>query len=293
MNKLELTPVTKKDEIHDNPKTDISSIHNKNDRFDEEGITINHSEYTVSETKQNKLTEILNKYKFDAGIYLIDLDTKMSLGYNADMKFSTASTVKAGYALYCFNQIAVGHAKFTDLMTFREKHLITGSGDTQNSEFGTVFTIRALLYRMLYNSDNVAYYMLLDFFGFDGYNAMMKQIGCEHEISNADKWGNYSPHELGLIWEAIYNFKDTCDEGKLLWDYLTNNLYNELKDTLKYDVIAHKSGWNPVGYHDAGVVFGVRDYIAVIMTRAGKNLCLYELIRWVDEVVIEYDDWLV
>jgi len=292
INKLELIPVSTTTEAADTPDRPKLDIDHKDDTFEPEGITVNHSDFTVSETKQNELTDILKKYKFEASIYIIDIGTGMSLGYNADMKFTTASTVKAGYALYCFKEIAAGNAEFNDKMTYREYHKTGGSGDTQNSEFGTVFTLKALLYRMLYNSDNVAYYMMLDYFGYDGYNAMTRELGCEHEISKQEKWGNYSAHELGLIWQEIYNFKDTCEEGRLMWQYLTSNLYNELKDTLKYDVVAHKSGWNPTGYHDAGVVYGVRDYIVVIMTGYGKNYCLYELIRWVDEIMIEYNKYL-
>lgn len=274
-------------------ETTTLDLNHAEDEFIEELITVNHSEYAVSDYQYEQLLSILENYKFDVGFYAIDLVTQMSIGYNADQKFTTASTVKAGYALYCFKEIMAGNAELSDCMTYRQKHFISGSGSTQNSVYGTIFTIKVLLYRLLYNSDNVAYYMLLDFFGYDAYNEMMKELGCEHELSSKNKWGEYSAHELGLIWKEIYKFKDTCEEGEMLWEYLTGNLYNEIKEELpQYETVAHKSGWGTDGYHEAGIIYHDKPYIVVVMTGTGyKNSCLYELIAYIDGLMIDYNKW--
>ena len=280
-------------ETDDRQTVDISKIDYRKDEFKDGEITVNNSSFTIPENIAENIFSIMGKYRFDSGFYVIDTETGMSFGYNADMPFSTASTVKAGFALYCFKQVAEGNVKFNNIQRYERKHYITGSGSTKNSEYGTPITIKTLLYRMLYNSDNVAYYMLLDYFGCDGYNEMVAGLGVENHISETNKWGNLTPHELGLIWNEIYAFSGTCEEGELLWEYLTGNLYNEIADELsEYDTIAHKSGWSPQGYHDSGVVFADRVYIIVVMTSSGnRNSCLYETIRWIDDTMKYYDRW--
>jgi len=269
-------------------------ILNKDDTFEPDVVTVNNSDFRVSEARLAEMQEIFDDYRFKTSFYIIDLESGASIGYNADKVHSAASTVKAGFAMYCFKQIAAGNAKYNDTMKYEEKHFIKGSGSTQDSVFGTVFTIKALLYRQLYNSDNVAHLMLVDFFGYDGYNQMMNDLGVEHTIGRASKYGDFTPQELGLIWQEIYNFKDTCEEGKLFWEYLTSNLYNEIDVALdeKYPETAHKSGWNSKGYHEAGIVMAERPYVVVVMTETGnRNNCLHRTIEFCDNLMMDFTDF--
>ena len=253
-------------------------------------VYIYNSLFTLTEDEEQLIADTLDNYWFVTGFYLLDLESGMAMGCNADYDFQTASTVKAGYALYCFKQIAAGKASFDDRLEYKRKHYIKGSGSTQYSSFGTLFTVKALLYRLIYNSDNVAYYMLLDYFGTEGYNDMMHELGNRHEITPEERWGYLTPHELGMIWQEIYRFKDECSEGALLWEYLTTNLYNELAEELtEYDVIAHKSGWSDYGYHDSGIICGDHDYIMIIMTDTGrKTTALYRTARVLDSIMRRY-----
>lgn len=270
-------------------------IFNKDDTFEPDVVTVNNSDFVVSDERLAEMEEIFKKYRFDTSFYIIDLESQASIGLNADKVHSAASTVKAGFALYCFKQIAAGNARYNDTMKYEERHFLKGSGSTQNSVYGTVFTIKALLYRQLYNSDNVAHLMLVDFFGYDGYNEMVQSLGVENTIGRSSKFGDYTPQELGLIWQEIYNFKDTCDEGALLWEYLTTNLYNELRTELEdeYEVLAHKSGWNSRGYHEAGIVMSERPYVVVVMTETGnRNSCLHQTIRLCDNIMKDFDAYM-
>lgn len=267
---------------------------NRYDAFAPGYVIVNNSDYTVKEETVDRIFSDLEAYRYMSGFYAIDLETRMSVGYNADEKFFTASTVKAGYALYCFKSIASGNGSYTDTVKFQRKHTCEGSGSIQRSEFGTAYTIKNLLYHMIYESDNCAYYMLIDYFGLDGYNEMVKGLGVDHVLTPESKWGYLSPHELGLIWNEIYNFRDECEEGALLWRYLTTNQFNELAVELtEYSVIAHKSGWGYPGYHDSGVVCAEHDYVIVVMTDTSKkNYCFYELTRRVDDIMRDYWNWL-
>ncbi len=270
-------------------------ILNKNDVFEPDVVTVNNSDFFVSDDRLAEMYDIFDDYKFDTSFYIIDLESGASIGLNADKVHSAASTVKAGFALYCYKQIAAGNASYKDVMRYEERHFLKGSGDTQNSVYGTAFTIKVLLHRQLYNSDNVAHLMLCDFFGIDGYNEMVTELGVKNLLTKKSKFGDFTPQELGLIWQEIYNFKDTCEEGAQLWEELTTNLYNELELELgeDYDVLAHKSGWNSKGYHEAGIVMAERPYVVVVMTETGnKNNCLHKTIRFCDNVMKDFTEYM-
>ena len=86
-----------------------------------------------------------------------------------------------------------------------------------------------------------------------------------------------------------------ANASALLWEYLTTNQYNDLEVALPEYApnCAHKSGWNTRGYHESGVVFGVRTYICVVMTETGyRNDCIYRTIRNLDNIMKDYDVWL-
>lgn len=266
-------------------------VFNKDDIFNESEITVNNSAYGIPAEYSEKIFEHINSNRYNTGFYAIDIETQTSFGYNADRNFFSASTIKAGYALYCFKEIAKGNAEFTDLIKYTANHYIGGSGSTQHSIYGTLFTVKVLLYRMLYDSDNIAYYMLIDYFGLDGYNEMIQNLGCTNTITRANRWGQLTAHELGLVWQEIYHFKDSCEEGEILWSYLTGNLYNEIKTAVSgYDTVAHKSGWNDDSCHDAGIVMSDSPYIVVVMSD-NKSVHSYirKIIRYIDDIMIDYN----
>ena len=270
-------------------------IDNREDKFSSGILEVCNSSFSVDGQLAEEIGRCISGYPFRSGFYLIDLETGMSCGYNADDQFSTASTVKAGFGLYCFKSMAAGRGSMSDTVVYKRKHHVSGSGVIQRKPFGTVYTVEQLMTLMLDNSDNIAYYMLLDYFGMSGYNEMIHSLGVECSLYETNKWGTLSPHELGLIWQEIYRFKDTCDEGAELWRLLTTNRFNEIKAVLGKDrgTIAHKSGWGGLGCHDAGVVCGEHAYVIAVMTDTEiKKECLHSLIKYGDRIMGEYRAWL-
>ncbi|MBQ8576429.1 MAG: serine hydrolase [Clostridia bacterium] len=268
-------------------------LDNREDVFTENEICVNNSSYEVPDTIKSTILDTMAEYNFETSFYVIDLETHTSFGYNPQNAYDSASTIKVAFALYLAKEIERGRLSLGDILTYEERHYATGSGSTQESVYGTQFTVKALFYRMIYNSDNVAYYMLAEYAGEDGFNEMVTSLGWEHTISAKDHWCDVTPQELAIIWQEIYEYKDTCDEGRLLWTYLTTNLYNEFEVEMPEYESAHKSGWGYNGYHESGIVFGARSYICVVMTGTGnKNNCLHRTIRNLDNLMIDYDTWL-
>ena len=266
----------------------------RDDTFVANKITVNNSDYIVPQDIADKIYNIIAKNNIVTGFYVISLEDYTTIGYNAYLSFHTASTVKAPYALYLLKEVNKREKSLSDKFAYQEKHWEKSSGQIKLYPYGTEFTIEDILYYMIHISDNTAYYMIKDYCKYPGYNEMIEELGCQKWMSNWVNWGMFTPHDLAVIWNEIYNFSFTCDEGELLLNLLIDAKYNFIKDALNdYTKVAHKSGFNDNGYHDAAIVFGdsskkeaTDDYIVVIMTqtvtRATNKAYLAELARAID-----------
>lgn len=274
------------------PEPDI-----RNDIFGS-GLTVNNSTFRMSNDLCVRLNTALSQNGGrTVGFYVVDLQSKMTLGYNAKMSFRPACTVKAGLALYAYKEIEAGRAKFSDIWVYQKKHYVDRSGTIQYSPFGTKYTADDVLYRMINISDNVAYYMAQDYLGYQGYNKLVTSLGVNHTHWGYNTWGYLTPQELGLIWQEIYRYKDQSWYGAKLFNIFLNAQFNFIKQGLysKYPV-AHKSGWNDYSYNDGAIVLAERPYIMVIMTTPGdlngNQAYLGRIARLLDEYMTEYTAWM-
>jgi hypothetical protein len=183
---------------------------------------------------------------------------------------------------------------------YKSGYYSSGTGVLKDNGSGTYYTVRDLLYYMIHYSDNVAFLMLQDYFGYEGYNEMMSSYGFETYLSDSVKWGKLSSHALGYIWTEIYKFKDECEEGAILYDTLINAGSNFLiwpftEAGYNYK-IAHKSGWASPGYHDSGIVFSEHPFVIVVMTDSDgetrDSSFFYNIVLKLNELHDEYLEYL-
>ncbi|MBQ7500681.1 MAG: serine hydrolase [Clostridia bacterium] len=266
------------------------------DYFVKDMINVNGSSFRLSSDLYGSLMRCAGERPL--GFYLVDLGTGTSVGYNADYKFHTASTVKLGLAYAAFREIEKGNLKLGDVMTYQEKYYVGRSGVIQNTPYGTKYTFETLLHYMIYESDNVAYYMAHDHVGCSTYNKYMQQLGVSNRHYSYKSFQYLTPQELGLEWRAVYNYRNACWEGSRLWSELVAAKYNFIKQGLnyKYRTVAHKSGFNDMGYHDSAVIMGDRPFIMVIMTEPpfadDQQAYLAKVAKLLDKVEGEYYTWL-
>lgn len=262
------------------------------------GITINGSDFKMSDSLSNRLNSaIWNSDGRTVGFYVVDLTNNVTLGFNATTKFQTASTVKAGMALCAYQRAENGWFSLNDIWTYKEKHYCDRSGTIQFSAYGTKYKAADVIHNMIYISDNAAYYMVQDYVGYDAYNQTMAKLGVSNRHYSYMSWGYLTPQELGFIWKEIFSYRYRSTYGSQLFDEFLNAKYNFIKEALysKYPV-AHKSGFNDHGYHDSAVVFAERPYIMVIMTAPGtmddRKQYLSGIARLLDEYMQEYTAYL-
>jgi len=284
------------DEIAGNHETPQNHIDIVNDAFGPDVVQIRNTDFEISAALREKIETLIGGYGRKFAFYAVTLDETMSFGYNPDEIFHTASTIKAPYVLYCCKQIAEGIVGLDETKVYESRFHHNGSGVLKDKPFGEVYTVEELLYYAIHYSDNVAYYMLLDHFGKDGYNEMLKGLGCKNlYLVNGRNWSETSPRDFIIIWRSIYEFYGQCEAGRMYFDLLLNARHNLIKDALPEYQSAHKSGWSEIGYHDTGIVFSEIPYYIAVMTNspgsASDQAFVSKLIRAVDDVMKEYGDY--
>jgi len=82
---------------------DISSLQYTNDT-----ISILNSQFKISDRLLNEIYTTIKDYGANNSFYLISLEDDMSIAYNIDKNYETASSIKAPYALYIYQEIEKG-----------------------------------------------------------------------------------------------------------------------------------------------------------------------------------------
>ena len=229
--------------------------------------------------KTAELQQILNSHKYNISLSVYTVDGSKGLDYNTETGIFGACTVKAAYTLYACKQMESGNGNLQTQMTYEQKHYEPGTGDMQYSPFGTVFSMETALHKSMSISDNVGYLMSVDYFGRDGYNTYMRELGCDSLQIKPTVWSlRTKADDLVKIWCEIYNYFGTDTEyARFLKNSCTNTAGNYATESLQGVEYSHKQGHNSTGdwlsFSDAGIVWkGDTPYIIAILTDApGHN----------------------
>ena len=289
------------------------AVENKNDTFEPGKITVNNSDFTLSEERQAELMGIMGKYRpYKAGFYVLDLASGMSVGYAADEYFMPACIIKAGYALSWFERLEQnridkenGVAEDPDAprlyldstYLYTGADYLVGAGRIQYQGTGRTYTIKEILYHLIHESDNTAYNILYKKFGNTDYIALSERLGLQPFSGQYGMWTRIRPLDEGLIWQEIWRYKQTeSEEAQLFWEYLTTNLFCEIKVAgIEADEIAHKSGSDEYAFNEAGIVRRGEDaYVITVFTNRPLSVVgesydeCHELIVSLDAVMQEF-----
>lgn len=265
----------------------------KDDVFSTTEVTVCNSEFKLSEELNNKINNHIKNFGGDCSFIAVNLNDGMSIGYNVDKAYATASTIKVAFSFYSFKEMDKGNGSLEELKLYEERFRRDGSGVLKNKPSGTNYTLKELFYNTLHYSDNVAYYMVYDRFYGEGYNNFIKELGCNNlYLNNGRKWGEIDARSMALVWQEIYKYKDESENGKYLFELLTNADYNYIKQGMEKYESAHKSGWTPRETHDSAIVFANDDYIVVTLNKNNGNYSsksqLLKISSCIEEVIDEY-----
>lgn len=224
----------------------------------------------VDKTLTAQLEELLLRLQSKASIYYKDLETGLTIEYLADKQYQAASVIKAPYMHYLLEFEEIDPA---EKLTLKIKQ--GGSKHIDDFAVGTQFTVEELIQYTILYSDNSAYYLLAERYGFKGFNQYAAGLGIQtiQELPlqfPKPRFGYLTARDAGIYFEDIYHFieSDTPNAQKL-YTYLTSTTYQKQITAALGDQypIAHKYGeQGDQGYHDAAIVYAPQPYILTIFT---------------------------
>lgn len=232
---------------------------------------VTHGEFDEAEIA--KLEAILDGYSHNISLVAYSIDNKKLISYNTEARLFCASAIKAPYALYCCLEMEKGNGSLDTELVYEEKHYESGTGDMQYQPYGTVFDLETIINKTLGISDNVGYLMMTDYFGREGYNQWVEDIGAASLQISPTVWSlKASAKDFALIWREYYNyFKTESQYADFLYNACTNTGNNYATANFADLDYSHKHGHNRSGgwhaYCDAGIIWQ-GEYIIVILTDA-------------------------
>ncbi len=260
-------------------------------------ITVLDSNYKISEKLLTTIKDDISEYKAPVSFYIISLKDGMTIGYNVDKQFETASSIKAPYALYLYKEIANGTIDKNKTITYTNSDYKTGTGIIKNSDEGTDYTVEDLIKYSLQESDNIAHNMLHKEFGVSGYNEMLRNLGTKYlYLAPNNIWSFTSARSSALIWQEIYKFSYESQEGINFMNILANGKYNYFKEIIPNKPSASKTGFASKDVIETGIVFDKKNpYIAIAVANKGGSIGAYtevlKLINYINDIMNEYESY--
>ena len=236
-----------------------------------EGISILDSNFQISSKLLNTINEEIANYGAPTSFYILSLKDGMTIGYNVDKYFETASSIKAPYSFYIYKEIANGNIDKNKTLTY-----------TESDKYS------------LQESDNVAHNMLHKEFGVSGYNEMLKNLGTKYlYLTPNNIWSYTSCRSSALIWQEIYKFSYESPEGINFMNILANGKYNYFKEIIPNKLSASKTGFASKDVIETGIVFDKEyPYIAIAIANKGGKIGAYtevlKLINYINDIMNEY-----
>ena len=220
----------------------------------------------------DEMDALIKAYNRPTAVMVYNMDGTMLYSYNAATKMSGASLIKLPYCYYVCAQLENGFSSLDATMTYTEKWYHSGSGIIYKGAYGEVYTVAQLLDYALRYSDNVAYDMLVEIFGMDGFNAMVKRWGFS-DIYIGNQTLRFPLLPANFVCESMRRFVIRSDDGgpwELAWDALCHSKDTYVRAVLgdENTPVAVKYGNIPKVWHEACYIGSDSPYILILMSSA-------------------------
>ncbi|MEO7315887.1 MAG: serine hydrolase [Ginsengibacter sp.] len=266
---------------------------------------------------EKKLTELVQGFKGDLGIYVYDLKKNKIVAINADTLFPTASMIKVPILVGIMHKINDGQLNYHQQMTYTDS-LFYSEGDDMLASFksGEKIELAKVLLLMMSTSDNAASLWLQGLAG-GGIviNKYMEELGLKNTKVNSRTegrrknweqygWGQTTPKEMATLLKMIVENKIINKQisermlrlmGRQYWDEYA------LSQIPPYVFVADKGGAVDASRSEVLYVNGPHPYIFCIDTKNNvdqsweNNNEAWELTRKISALLWHYynpkSDW--
>ena len=211
---------------------------------------------SASQEDLDALNAVLKSYRGSISVKAVSTDGTRGLSFNSAKGYDASSTIKGPYAYYCYLQMEEGNGSLEETMTYTGAYYAEGTGSIRYRATGTTYTFRELLYRTMWESDNIGYAMCVARWGHDGYNAFMESLGCDSLMLTHSIWpSKVRVEDLVIVWSEIYHYFERGTElSEALYESCTPGAWNCLAGAVPDDCeISQKYGWAST-YGDGAIV---------------------------------------
>lgn len=211
---------------------------------------------------------------YQAGFVVLDLATGRGVGYNADEEFFSASTVKAPFATFVYQELVdSGEVSLSDTL---DKDVLIGGTGVMINEDETAYELEEVLADAIVYSDNIAYAMLREHYEGPAWDEWTVAAGVEQGVSIEGYYPFCSAKDLAKYWIAVGAYLDTDASGAAkMKSLLGSTEISFLREALgSHSTVYDKAGFEvdsengDLGaINDAGIVSGPSGtYLIAVMS---------------------------
>lgn len=247
-------------------------------------------------TLEKRIEAELKSYDGKMGIYVNDGKGHI-LCINEEEEYETASTIKMFILAALYEEVEKGNRSLSDILTYKSRHEIDGSGILRSLEEGTGLSVKNVATLMIIVSDNIATNMLIEYLGLETINTCIQNLGCKKTIlyntidfEKYDKLGTSTPKDYASLFERIAAGTLISQEAsRQMLEICKNQHYNSMltkffpqyfmdPDNYEEEIfyVASKSGSMDACRNDGGIIstpYG--KYVIVLFHKEFKDALYY------------------
>lgn len=242
-----------------------------------------------TESTEEKIKELVKDLKGFYEVYVYNLTEKQGFGLNQDEVFPAASLIKLPVILALYQKAEKGEIELETKYVLKEADKRTGAGIIQYKPAGTVYTYRKLAELMGQQSDNTAFQVIRSLLGDEEIQKTIDNLGMSKTSLSKNET---SPADIGLFFRKFYSqsllSRNHRDE---ILDYLTKTAFEDrIPAGVPEEVrVAHKIGTETGSFSDAGIVFGQKPFILVILSKDALEKEALKALPEITKIVWEFE----
>ena len=252
--------------------------------------------------KFDRLTQRLQAFGGNTGLYARNLVTGQTLRYHANEPFLAASVIKIPILAACFDQMERGALEPNEPFTIHSEDKMPSCGALSYMHDGLQVTAEDLYTLMIILSDNTATNLLIDRLGVGTVNGFLDRQGMsgtrlnrrlfEPELARQGVENTMVSEEIGRMLEAMERGALVSPSAsRAMLDILRKQRLNGKIPVLlpPGTAVAHKTGEDAGITHDVGIVYGPQPFVLCLCAN-GVETGPFE--RTMQQIARElYDAW--
>ena len=218
------------------------------------------------ERERQTVEELIKPLRGKYAIYFQDLESKDSFEINSKEVLPAASLIKLPVLLTLYREADAGRINLDTVYKLISADKRDGAGALQYKPVGYEVTYRKMAELMGKQSDNTAFYMVARILGKE---KIQETIDALEMRNTSFVEQTTTPEDIGLFFRKLYREMVVSEKGEEeILSFLTDTIWEDRipAGVPKGIKVSHKIGTLIGVISDAGIVFGPKPFILVIMS---------------------------